>query len=134
MSKNSFKAFDYEEVKKLKELLDIASQFKLEGEIATIRTLGEGFINDTFIIEMSEDSPKYILQKKNKNIFKNIPGMMDNILAVTNHLKSKIAAAGGDPCVGSFFYSLNKYRTQIHPYFPLTIDCFLRLQSPPHFQ
>lgn len=81
----------------LKELLEIASQFKLEGEIATIKTLGEGFINDTFIIEMSGDSPKYILQKKNKNIFKNIPGMMDNILAVTNHLKSKIAAAGGDP-------------------------------------
>ena len=37
----------------LKELLEIASQFKLEGEIATIRTLGEGFINDTFIIEMN---------------------------------------------------------------------------------
>ncbi len=81
----------------LKQLLEIASQFELEGEIASVKTLGEGFINDTFIVEMCGDSPRYILQKKNKNIFKNIPGMMDNILAVTNHLKAKISSCGGDP-------------------------------------
>jgi len=75
-------------------LLRIAKQFIDRQKINSINTLGEGFINDTYVV-ISEN--KYLLQRKNKNIFKNIPGMMDNILKVTSHLKSKIAKAGGDP-------------------------------------
>ncbi|WP_298063121.1 aminoglycoside phosphotransferase family protein [uncultured Rikenella sp.] len=79
-------------------LRTIAGQFQIDGEIAAVRPLGEGFINDTFIIETAfPSSPNYILQRKNKNIFTNIPAMMDNIVRVTNHLKNKIIARGGDP-------------------------------------
>ena len=79
------------------QLLEIARQFQLEGIPAQVRTLGDGFINDTFTIETEGDAPRYILQRKNTNIFKDIPGMMSNIQAITSHLKKKIAAAGGDP-------------------------------------
>ena len=79
------------------QLLEIARQFQLEGVPAQVRTLGDGFINDTFTIETEGDAPRYILQRKNTNIFKDIPGMMSNIQAITSHLKKKIAAAGGDP-------------------------------------
>ncbi len=75
----------------------IASQFALEGNILEISTLGEGFINDTFLIRTNENSPNYILQRKNKNIFTDVPAMMDNIVRVCDHLKRKVAEKGGDP-------------------------------------
>lgn len=81
-----------------KHLLDIASGFVLDGRPESVRTLGEGFINDTFIVSLEAPSvSRYILQRKNKNIFRNIPGMMENILKVTSHLKKKISLAAGDP-------------------------------------
>lgn len=77
-------------------LLEICGHFSLSGEAISVDTLGEGFINDTYIVG-TKDGSKYILQRKNANIFKDIPGMMSNIVKVTEHLKSKIIAAGGDP-------------------------------------
>ncbi len=78
-------------------LYEIAKYFQLEGEVKKITPLGEGFINDTFIIETeSDDSPNYLMQRKNKNIFTDVPAMMDNIERITSHLKKKISARGGD--------------------------------------
>jgi hypothetical protein len=78
-------------------LKDIAGHFQFEGAVKMVRPFGEGLINDTFFVETVGLSVNYILQRKNKNIFKNIPGMMDNVHKVTTHLKQKIIGAGGDP-------------------------------------
>ena len=78
-------------------MLSIASHFAIEGDIEIIKPLGEGFINDTFIVKTVGNTPNYILQRKNHAIFPDVPAMMDNIAKVTAHLKEKIAAAGGDP-------------------------------------
>ena len=76
----------------------IAAQFDLKGTIATIKPLGEGFINDTFVVKTVEaDAPNYILQRKNHKVFPDVPAMMDNIVKVTAHMKAKIINAGGDP-------------------------------------
>lgn len=78
-------------------LIALASNFSIEGEIAEIKPLGEGFINDTFIVKtLADKDPNYLFQRKNKNIFKDVPSMMGNILKVTSHLKKKVAAKGGD--------------------------------------
>ena len=79
------------------ELQKIASHFALEGDIAAINSLGDGFINDTFIIRTAGDAPDYILQRKNRNIFPDIPGMMENIRKVTEHIRRRVIAEGGDP-------------------------------------
>lgn len=79
------------------QLQEIASHFALEGSIASIDSLGEGFINDTFIVHTTGDAPDYILQRKNKNIFPDVPGMMENIRKVTAHIRRGVVAAGGDP-------------------------------------
>lgn len=71
-------------------LLKIASQFDLEGSVSEIRPLGDGFINDTFVVKTAGDAPDYILQRKNHLIFPDVPGMMENIKAVTEHIKSKV--------------------------------------------
>ena len=72
-------------------LLHIASQFALEGEVESIEALGEGFINDTFVVRTAGDAPDYILQRKNHVVFPDVPGMMANIKAVTEHIKAKVA-------------------------------------------
>jgi len=43
---------------------------------------GNGHINDTILV-----GNKYILQRINTNIFKNVEGLMNNIIAVTEHLR-----------------------------------------------
>ena len=73
------------------KLLSIAERFDLEGRIASIKPLGEGFINDTFVIRTEGDAPDYILQRKNHAVFPDVPGMMEHILAVTEHIKAKVS-------------------------------------------
>ena len=79
------------------ELQKIASRFALEGAVTAIDSLGEGFINDTFIIRTEGGAPDYILQRKNKNIFPDVPAMMENIRKVTDHIRRRVVAEGGDP-------------------------------------
>ena len=78
-------------------LAAIASRFALDGEILDITPVGEGFINDTYRIRTGSGTPDYILQRKNGNIFKDVPAMMENIRKVTDHIRRKVLAAGGDP-------------------------------------
>ena len=71
-------------------LFEIAAQFNLEGAVVGIMPLGEGFINDTFVVKTEGEAPDYILQRKNHIIFPDVPGMMENIKAVTEHIKAKV--------------------------------------------
>ena len=80
----------------MEKYLAVASRFEIKGTITEIKPLGPGFINDTFIVKTLE-GPKFILQRKNHIIFPDVPGMMNNILMITEHIKAKVAAAGGDP-------------------------------------
>ena len=80
----------------MEKYLAIASKFEIAGTITEIKPLGPGFINDTFIVK-TQEGPKFILQRKNHIVFPDVPGMMNNILMVTEHIKAKVAAAGGDP-------------------------------------
>lgn len=78
-------------------MIKIAEQFQITGKVKSVEQLGEGFINDTYIVDTEGDSPRYILQRKNKSIFSPIPAMMENINKVCNHIKAKVVEAGGDP-------------------------------------
>lgn len=80
-----------------KELADIAARFDTEGESVSVKALGPGFINDTFIVSTAGAGKRYILQRKNHLVFPDVPGMMHNIELVTAHIRAKVAAAGGDP-------------------------------------
>ena len=80
----------------MEQHIAIAAKFEIAGNISEIKPLGPGFINDTFIVKTVEGG-KYILQRKNHIVFPDVPGMMNNILMVTEHIKAKVAAAGGDP-------------------------------------
>ena len=72
-------------------LNEILKHFNIELDVDSY---GNGHINDTYLCDCD---PKYILQRINKEIFTNPPGVMQNIAAVTEHLVKKIKAAGGNP-------------------------------------
>ncbi len=55
---------------------------------------GNGHINDTYIVH---SKPSFILQKVNKNVFKQPEQVMENIQNVTDFLRKKIIDAGGNP-------------------------------------
>ena len=74
---------------------EIAEQFQLKSEIGSIRPLKIGFINDSFIVESKDPADEwYFLQRINHNIFKNVPGLQQNISIVTDHLRMKLAERG----------------------------------------
>lgn len=70
--------------------LKVTNKFNLAGVVESVKPLGEGFINDTYIVKTVGDSADYILQCKNHAIFPNVPEMMNNIEMVTNHIKAKV--------------------------------------------
>jgi len=79
----------------MNKLLSIASHFKLDSVPDQITFLGRGYINDSYILN-TVSGVRYILQKKNSNIFHDVPGMMNNILKVTNYLRKAKATDGED--------------------------------------
>ncbi len=57
------------------------------------RPFGNGHINDTYLIE---GTPKYVLQRINKDVFKNPVALMDNVAAVTEYITARTAQMGKD--------------------------------------
>jgi hypothetical protein len=75
-----------------------ASHFQIDSEIESITQLGEGNIHETFFIRTKgAETDDYILQHKNKNVFRDVPSMLENISRVCEHLKKKTMARGMDP-------------------------------------
>ncbi len=82
------------------QLREATANFKFKGRLLDRRVYGSGHINDTYLLtyEIAEmGSMKVILQKMNREIFKNPVELMENIVGVTSHLRKKIIANGGDP-------------------------------------
>ena len=73
---------------------NIVSNFATEGTVADIRPLGNGLINDTYKVSTKEaDAPDYVLQRVNTTVFTDVDMLMDNIAAVTRHIRKKLEAA-----------------------------------------
>lgn len=81
----------------MERLKKIAKSFNLKGDIATIEPLGNGLINDTFIVKTeAADTPDYVLQRINTQIFTNVEVLQQNIEAVTRHIRMKLTERGTD--------------------------------------
>ena len=67
------------------ELKTVINLFEIKGSIEVIQKLNKGLINTTYLVLTNER--KYIFQKINTSIFKNVSAIMDNIEMVNTHLK-----------------------------------------------
>lgn len=65
----------------------VLHSYNFANEITSIQKYGYGRINKTWLVETA--SGKFILQKINSELFNNIPKLMNNIIIITEHLKTK---------------------------------------------
>lgn len=70
-----------------------ARQFQIDGEFLEAQPFGSGHINDTFRVTFQRGGQSFfhILQRINRNIFKNPDALMQNIQRVTAHLSAQTA-------------------------------------------
>jgi len=58
--------------------------FQFQGEAISCARYGSGHINETYLLQTSHS--RYILQKVNRRVFRDVPALMQNIALVTGHL------------------------------------------------
>lgn len=63
--------------------------FKTEGRPTYCRNFGHGHINYTFLVT-TDSGKQYILQRLNTHVFKKPVVVMQNVIAVTNHIRTKV--------------------------------------------
>ena len=75
----------------MNELSSVITAFSIEGSPISISPIDSGHINDTYLVTTTpEEAPDYVLQRINHQIFKNIPGLMNNIDVVTRHIRNQL--------------------------------------------
>ncbi len=79
-----------------KDLKKIVDQFAIAGNVVEVKPLGNGLINTTYKVVTEGAAPDYVLQNVNNAIFPDVAMLMDNIVAVTSHIRGKLEAAGTD--------------------------------------
>ncbi|MBG6062317.1 Ser/Thr protein kinase RdoA (MazF antagonist) [Flavobacterium sp. CG_9.1] len=74
---------------KEEKLKFLFNQFNHTSEFKLFEELASGHINDTYLIKTHE-KPYFVLQRINHKVFKNVPGLIHNKVAISRHLKEKL--------------------------------------------
>lgn len=67
----------------------IYSQFRLDGRVIDCTRTGGGHINRTYLVVTARPH-LYILQWLNGQVFKDLVGLMNNVIAVTDYLRDRV--------------------------------------------
>ena len=67
----------------------IISSFALNGRAISEKPFGQGHINKTWLVE-TDTGARYILQKINNNVFKDVPSLMQNVSAICSYLATQV--------------------------------------------
>ena len=80
------------------DLGSVAPRFQFQGDFVSAQPYGSGHINDTYevIFDRAGSRVRYILQRVNHTIFKDVPALMQNVVRTTRHIRSKLEAEGAD--------------------------------------
>ena len=100
----------------IKLLNVIVSQFNIYISNVMFKPITQGYINDTFLVEENSE-PKYILQRINSNVFKNVSGLHKNIDTALKKLKA------------SDYTELNLLKTKANKSYYVYDDSFWRLMT-----
>ncbi len=98
-------------------VLEVASHFRYEGTPVSYEACHVGHINSTYFVTCEgEKKIRYMLQRINTNVFPKPVWVVENMVAVCDFLKKKIAEEGGDvdretltmiPCTDGKMYYLS---------------------------
>ncbi len=78
---------------------EIAAKFTIDGEFVSCERYGEGHIIDTFLLtaRCGGKDVRYILQRINHRLFRDVEKLMHNIELVTAFCRASVEKRGGDP-------------------------------------
>ena len=81
------------------DLAEIASQFQIEGKILNAEPYGTGHINETYAsrFQTKQGIYRYVHQRINQHVFKDPIKVMDNVIRVTQHIRSNLLESGRNP-------------------------------------
>lgn len=71
------------------KLENIFKKFEHKGEFDSYEELATGHINDTYLIK-TKKKPFFVLQRINHGVFKDVPGLIENKVAVSRHIQDKL--------------------------------------------
>ena len=82
----------------LKITTEALEAISFDGDIVNVKSFGSGIINDTFLVVCKNNNKeeKYILQKINHLIFKNVEKLMENYCNICDYLKEVVKNNNGD--------------------------------------
>src|SRR5579859_952030 len=85
-------SFDSHPMTSRPDLSAVARRFQLYGEFLSGEPYGSGHINDTYCLRFQQAGTpvRYLLQRINHHVFKDPPGLMENVQRVTSHINSKL--------------------------------------------
>ena len=92
------------------DIQNIYKQFKFEGTLVNYSKYGSGHINKTYVLSFKITDfyyRRYIIQKINNNVFKDVEALMSNVSKVIDFSHQKILKEKGNP----FLESLTLVRT-----------------------
>ena len=78
----------------------LVEQFTFQGRFLGAVPFGTGHIHDTFLVRLAGDGGlehRYILQRINQSVFPDPVALMENVEKITDHLRRKMLARGGNP-------------------------------------
>jgi hypothetical protein len=85
----------HQEITLLHKLIQIAEQFRSEGQISDIREFGNGNINDTYLVTNHLNEEKnFVLQRINTQVFKQPKLIMQNMRVFTEHMRRRAREEG----------------------------------------
>lgn len=79
------------------EIKDVVLQFNYQGTPVASSVCNRGHINSTYFVDCEDENGgkyRYVLQAINTSIFKNPDHLMENVVGVTSHIRTKLAAEG----------------------------------------
>ena len=78
---------------------DVLAAWDWGGQVAGVLPYGEGHINDTFLLTVrcGGKDVRYILQRINHRLFRDVEKLMHNIELVTAFCRASVEKRGGDP-------------------------------------
>lgn len=74
-------------------ILEIASRFNTDGNPVKAEPLGNGLINDTYIVKTDNDK-RYVLQRINTDIFRDPALLQRNLKLITDHIRGILQKQG----------------------------------------
>jgi Ser/Thr protein kinase RdoA (MazF antagonist) len=73
------------------KLIAIANQFTQQGKVTAVKPLGNGNINDTFLVTRdSSEEQNFVLQRINTQVFRQPELIMQNMCTFTEHIHNRL--------------------------------------------